>query len=73
MDLLIRSGTCKLALCSFGKEIQILEIQIESGRNANSETFIFSLTEWTKQFSEENKFLITLFEGRKVAGSATHK
>ena len=35
--------------------------------------YFFSITEKNKLFSEENKILRTLFEARKVAGSATYK
>ena len=38
-----------------------------------AEIFIFSITEWTSCSSEENNVLRTLFEARKVAGSAKYK
>ena len=46
--------------------------QYQWGNNTNSDLFIFP--NWTnKLFSEENKVSRTLFEARKVAGSATYK
>ena len=60
------------ALCSFNKEIQFQNLHIY---NIKYKLWnIHSFYNWMKKlFSEENKVPRTLFEARKVAGSATYK
>ena len=59
------------ALCSSGEEIQTQNFNIYI-INEVMEQALFHI--WmNKLFSEENKVPRTLFEGRKVAGSATYK
>ena len=52
------------ALCSFGKEIQTVNLNVK---------IIIQTHCINKLFLEENKVIRTLFEARKVAGSATYK
>ena len=73
-------------LCVLRKSIKGLDVVFEKkfklrniilqylwSTNSNSQMFVFFLNWINKLFSEENKVPKTLFEARKLAGSATYK
>ena len=61
----------KGALCSLGEETQTQNIY--SINEVMKQIFIFCPNWINKLFSEENNFLRTLFDARRVTGSATYK